>query len=59
MPIVCALQEQEEKLGSLIRYLQAMQGQRLWAWEEAHLTCTRIPSAAELHTFVWSLVSCG
>lgn len=53
------VQSQEEKLGSLIRHLQAMQGQRLWAWEEADVTRTSIPSAAELRTFVWSLVRKG
>ncbi|CAL8468215.1 g7754 [Coccomyxa elongata] len=49
-------QAQQERVGRLIKYLQAMRGQQLWMYEEVNLTRTRIPSTMALHSLVTSLV---
>lgn len=51
------LQAQQERVGRLIKYLQAMRGQQLWMYEEVNLTRTRIPSTMALQSLVTSLVN--
>ncbi|EIE19264.1 hypothetical protein COCSUDRAFT_48883 [Coccomyxa subellipsoidea C-169] len=49
-------QAQQERVGRLIKYLQAMRGQQLWPYEQVSLTRARVPSANALHALVTSLV---
>jgi hypothetical protein len=54
--LVLRPQAQQERVGRLIKYLQAMRGQQLWQSEEVTLTRPSIPSAAALEALVTSLV---
>ena len=38
-----------QQVSSLINYLQAMRGRRLWHYEDVKLTRTQLPSALALH----------
>ena len=51
-----SMQDEEEAVGRLIEYMQAMQGQPLWAYEESSLQRPRLGSAAALQFLVQSLV---
>ncbi len=50
------MQEEEEAVGRLIQYMQAMQGQPLWPYEESSLQRPHLSSAAALQFLVQSLV---
>ncbi len=50
------MQEEQEAVGHLIKYLQAMQGQPLWSFEESNLQRPHLGSAAALQFLVQSLV---
>ena len=45
-----------QQVTSLINYLQAMRGRRLWAYEDVRLTETRLPSAAALTALTNAIV---
>ena len=53
---LCILQGEQEAVGRLIQYLQAMQGQLLWCFEDSNLNRPHLSSAAALQHFVQSLV---
>ena len=46
-------------MGRLIQYLQAMQGQLLWSFEDGNLNRPHLSSAAALKHLVQSLVGLG
>jgi len=50
------MQDEQEAVGHLIKYLQAMQGRPLWSFEESNLQRPHLGSAAALQFFVQSLV---
>lgn len=50
------MQDEEEAVGRLIQYMQAMQGQPLWPYEESTLQRPHLGSAASLQFLVQSLV---
>ena len=50
------MQDEQEAVGRLIQYLQAMQGQVLWSFEDSNLNRPHLSSAAALKHFVQSLV---
>ena len=52
----CYLQDEQEAVARLIQYLQAMQGQLLWPFEDSSLNRPHLSSAVALKHFVQSLV---
>lgn len=50
------LQDDEEAVGRLIEYMQAMQGQALWPYEQSTLQRPHLGSAAALQHLVQSVV---
>lgn len=50
------LQDEQEAVARLIQYLQAMQGQLLWSFEDSNLSRPNLSSAVALKHFVQSLV---
>lgn len=46
-----------ERVKALIQHLQALRGRRLWAYEDASLAHTRLPSAEALRQLVHAMLA--